>query len=156
MPTRKKNTESVREEAVNTLTAHTLHPVPDSLSPLLASMVEPMACSYRGIALGRLRIESRVLVLGAGTVGLFAGLLARDRTAEVAITTRYPQQIKAARRLGLTPLGESEWEDWARDRYASQSRTSSRRSRPPKRARPPWSPSGPLREHQIYQCRAGP
>ena len=45
--------------------AHTLHPVPDSLSPLLASMVEPMACSYRGVALGRLKIESRVLVLGA-------------------------------------------------------------------------------------------
>ena len=96
--------------------AHTLHPVPHSLSPLLASMVEPMACSYRGIALGRLKIESRVLVLGAGTIGLFAGLLARDRAAEVAITARHPQQVDAARRLGLTPLGENEWEDWANDR----------------------------------------
>ena len=96
--------------------AHTLHPVPNSLSPLLASMVEPMACSYRGIALGRLKIESRVLVLGAGTIGLFAGLLARDRAAEVAITARHPQQIEAARKLGLTPLGENDWEDWAKDR----------------------------------------
>ena len=95
---------------------HTLHPVPDSLPFLLASLVEPMACSYRGIALARLKIESRVLVLGAGTIGLFAGLLARDRAAEVAITARHPQQADAARRLGLTPLSESEWEDWARDR----------------------------------------
>ena len=75
-----------------------------------------MACSYRGIALGRLKIESRVLVLGAGTIGLFAGLLARDRAAEVAITARHPQQVEAAKRLGLTPLSETEWEDWARDR----------------------------------------
>ena len=96
--------------------AHTLHPVPDTLSPLLASLVEPMACSYRGVALGRLKIESRVLVLGAGTIGLFAGLLARDRAAEVAITARHPQQFDAVRRLGLTPLSETEWEDWARDR----------------------------------------
>lgn len=96
--------------------AHTLHPVPDTLSPMLASLVEPMACSYRGVALGRLKIESRVLVLGAGTIGLFAGLLARDRAAEVAITARHPQQVEAAKRLGLTPLGETEWEDWARDR----------------------------------------
>ena len=96
--------------------AHTLHPVPDTLSPLLASLVEPMACSYRGVALGRLKIESRVLVLGAGTIGLFAGLLARDRAAEVAITARHPQQIEAARKLGLTPLGENDWKDWAKDR----------------------------------------
>ena len=95
---------------------HTLHPVPATLPPLLASLVEPMACSYRGVALGRLKIESRVLVLGAGTIGLFAGLLARDRAAEVAITARHPQQFDAARKLGLTSLNETEWEDWARDR----------------------------------------
>ena len=95
---------------------HTVHPAPPTLPPLLASLTEPMACSYRGVRLANLKPESRVLVLGAGTIGLFAGLLARDRAAEVAITARHPQQVDAARRLGLTPLGESDWEPWARDR----------------------------------------
>ncbi len=42
-----------------------------------------------------------------------------------------------------------------RGRYASPTRRSSRRSRPPKRARPPWSPSCPLRWPRTHPCRAG-
>jgi threonine dehydrogenase-like Zn-dependent dehydrogenase len=56
-----------------------------------------------------------VLVLGAGTIGLLSGLLARDRARTVAITARHPQQAEAAKRLGLTPLGEKELRAWAAD-----------------------------------------
>ena len=95
---------------------YTLHPVKTSIPPLTASLAEPLACSYRAVQLARLQIESRVLVLGAGTIGLLAGLLARERAAEVAITARPPHQQEAARRLGLLPLDEDGAEDWAGDR----------------------------------------
>ena len=98
------------------LPRYTLHPVDPSISPLTASIVEPLACGYRGVQLGRLDLDSRVLVQGAGSIGLLTGLLARDRAHEVAITTRYPHQVEAAKKLGLLPLGENDWEDWCKER----------------------------------------
>jgi threonine dehydrogenase-like Zn-dependent dehydrogenase len=91
----------------------TLHPVHASVSPLLASLAEPLAVCERAISLARLESDSRVLVLGAGTIGLLSGLLARDRAGAVAITARHAQQAEAAKRLGLIPLAESEVKAWA-------------------------------------------
>ena len=59
--------------------------------------------------------DSRVLVLGAGTIGLCAALVARDRAAEVAITARYPHQRAAAEQLGVTVLGEDEAVAWGKE-----------------------------------------
>ena len=94
------------------LPAWTLHPVHPSVSPLLASLAEPLAVCERALGLARLESDSRVLVLGAGTIGLLSGLLARDRAGQVAITARHPQQRDAAKRLGLVPLAENEVRAW--------------------------------------------
>lgn len=91
----------------------TLHAVHSSVSPLVASLAEPLAVCERAIALARPDSDSRVLVLGAGTIGLLSGLLARDRARAVAITARHPQQADAAKRLGLHALGEKELKAWA-------------------------------------------
>ncbi len=80
----------------------------------VAALTEPLAVSLRGVSLAAPAADSRVLVLGAGTIGLTAGLLARDRAREVAITTRYPQQADVARALGLTVLAEDEGVAWAK------------------------------------------
>jgi threonine dehydrogenase-like Zn-dependent dehydrogenase len=93
----------------------TLHPVHSSVSPLLASLAEPLAVCERALSLARLESDSRVLVLGAGSIGLLSGLLARDRARTVAITARHPQQLDAAKRLGLVPLPEHELKAWAAD-----------------------------------------
>ena len=90
-----------------------LHPVDPDVSPLVASLAEPLAVSLRAVHLGRIEADSRVLVLGAGSIGLLAGLLARDRALRVAISARYPSQAEAARRLGLEPLGEGEVAAWS-------------------------------------------
>jgi threonine dehydrogenase-like Zn-dependent dehydrogenase len=95
---------------------YAIHAVNPSVSPALAATAEPVAVSMRGINLAHLRPDSRVLVLGAGSIGLMTGLLARDRSAEVGITARYPHQRDAARMLGLEPLTEDALRDWARDR----------------------------------------
>jgi threonine dehydrogenase-like Zn-dependent dehydrogenase len=95
--------------------ASTLHPVHPSVSPLLASLAEPLAVCERAVSLARLDSDSRVLVLGAGSIGLLSGLLARDRARVVAISARHAQQSEAAKRLGLLPLAESEVRAWAAD-----------------------------------------
>lgn len=90
-----------------------LHPVDTSLPLLVASLAEPFAVAVRSVRLAELGMDSRVLVLGAGSIGLLAGLIARDRAARVAISARYPHQREAARRLGLEALEEGEVDQWA-------------------------------------------
>lgn len=94
-----------------------LAPVTTS-DPVVASLTEPLAVSLRGVSLADLEPDSRVLVLGAGTIGLTSALLARDRAAEVAITARHPHQAEAAAAMGVTVLGEDEGVTWAKDRGA--------------------------------------
>ncbi len=86
--------------------------------PVVASLTEPLAVALRGVSLADPRPDSRVLVLGAGSIGLSAALLARDRVTEVAITARHPHQAEAARSMGVTVLGEHEGIAWAKDRGA--------------------------------------
>jgi len=86
--------------------------------PAVAALTEPLAVAYRGVSLGEVDPDSRVLVLGAGTIGLAAALLARDRAAEVAITARHPHQRAAAEAIGVTVLGEADGVAWAKERGA--------------------------------------
>jgi len=86
--------------------------------PAVAALTEPLAVAFRGVALGEVDADSRVLVLGAGTIGLAAALLARDRAAEVAITARHAHQAVAAEAIGVTVLGEAEGVAWAKEHGA--------------------------------------
>jgi threonine dehydrogenase-like Zn-dependent dehydrogenase len=95
--------------------SYAVHRVHPSVSPLLASFAEPLAVCVRGVALARLEDDSRVLVIGAGSIGLLSGLLARDRAREVAITARHPQQREAAKQLGVLALSEAEVKAWVKD-----------------------------------------
>jgi threonine dehydrogenase-like Zn-dependent dehydrogenase len=88
-------------------------PVAASLSALQASFTEPFAVCVRAVHLARLQLDSRILILGGGTLGLVTGLLARDRCAQVGITCRYPAQAEAARALGLEAVTEADAPNWA-------------------------------------------
>jgi threonine dehydrogenase-like Zn-dependent dehydrogenase len=95
--------------------AHALHPVPAGVSARVASLSEPLAVCVRAVHRAGLETASRVLVLGGGSIGLLAGLLARDRAAAVGVTVRHPHQREAARELGVEPLAEEEARAWARE-----------------------------------------
>jgi len=92
-----------------------LAPIPDGVDPVVASLTEPLAVTVRGIGLARLGPDSKVLVLGAGAIGLCAALVARDRAADVAITARYPHQLVAAGALGVTVLNEEDAIAWGKE-----------------------------------------
>ena len=86
-----------------------------SLSPLEGSMTEPIAVCTHAIHLARLQRGSRVLVLGAGTLGLTAALLARDVAGRVAVSARYLEQAAAAQAMGLEAIPDTEAVAWGAD-----------------------------------------
>jgi 2-desacetyl-2-hydroxyethyl bacteriochlorophyllide A dehydrogenase len=76
-------------------------PLPSGIRVADASLVEPLAvvlhaCNRAGIEAGM-----RVGVVGAGTIGLLCGAIARHLGADVAITARHDAQRRAAEALGL-------------------------------------------------------
>ena len=93
-----------------TVPARRLFPVAGDLSPLLASLTEPMAVAIHGLRRGALQPDQRVLVLGAGTIGLVAVKAALALGAkEVLLTARHPHQAELGRSLGATRvLAEAE------------------------------------------------
>ena len=82
--------------------AELVYLVPDGMAWTVAALSEPCAISLHGLKRGGVERGQRVMVLGAGTIGLFAALVARDAGASyVGITARYPHQAAAARALGV-------------------------------------------------------
>jgi threonine dehydrogenase-like Zn-dependent dehydrogenase len=76
-------------------------PVAADLDPRVASLAEPAAVVVRGLRRGGLAAGSRVLILGAGSIGLLGILAARALGAgEVWISARHAGQAALARELG--------------------------------------------------------
>ncbi len=92
-----------------------LAPIPDGVDAVSASLTEPLAVTVRGVGLAGVQPDAKVLVLGAGAIGLCAALVARDRAADVAITARYPHQRAAAEAIGVTVLGEGDAVAWGKE-----------------------------------------
>ncbi|UUT36027.1 NAD(P)-dependent alcohol dehydrogenase [Microbacterium elymi] len=96
-----------------TIQGHFAHRVPDSVSDHAAALLEPLSVA---IAAGRkagFAVGSRVLVTGAGPVGLAVAQVARAAgAAEVIMTDISPARREAALRFGATsaldPVAEAD------------------------------------------------
>jgi threonine dehydrogenase-like Zn-dependent dehydrogenase len=83
--------------------ARRLFPVPADLAAQIAALAEPMAVVVRGLRRGALERGQRVLVLGAGSIGLLSVLAARALGAgEVWLTARHAHQADLGRQLGAS------------------------------------------------------
>lgn len=79
-----------------------LRRVPAHVDDESAAMIEPVAVAVRALEQGRLRAGERVLVFGAGNIGLLLIQVARALGASfVAVTEIVPQRLELARRLGV-------------------------------------------------------
>jgi L-iditol 2-dehydrogenase len=65
-----------------------------------AALVEPLACVVRGIEDTQLRAGQRVLVIGAGPIGLMFVALAKNLGCAVTVAGRGLHRLATARRLG--------------------------------------------------------
>ncbi|HEY7465227.1 MAG TPA: alcohol dehydrogenase catalytic domain-containing protein [Dehalococcoidia bacterium] len=92
-----------------------VYPCDPSLTPVEASLTEPFGICTRAVHLADLNMDTRVLILGAGSLGLISGMLSRGTAERVAISYRYASQAEAAKKLGLEAVPEDEVVAWAQD-----------------------------------------
>lgn len=79
--------------------ASSLLEVPKGLKPSVATLAEPLACAIHGIKQSRTTGKDRVLVYGAGTLGILISLAAIDRGASVVLSD--PNEDKLAASAGF-------------------------------------------------------
>lgn len=81
--------------------AYTLFRLPNAVDLEVGGLAEPLAVCVHAVRLASVRMGDRVLVQGAGTIGLLAVAAARAAgAAEVWITARHAHQAAAATALG--------------------------------------------------------
>jgi threonine dehydrogenase-like Zn-dependent dehydrogenase len=92
------------------LTAHRsqLHRVPEGYSDEQAVLIEPMACAVHTALRAGIRENDRVLVSGAGAVGLLATLAIRTLTdaGEITVVAKHGHQREHALAVGATEVVE--------------------------------------------------
>lgn len=82
--------------------------VPDDIDDEAAMMMEPLAVAVRAVLAPPISQGDRVLVVGAGIVGLnvVQALRALVPASSITVLARYPHQAAAARRLGADEVVE--------------------------------------------------
>lgn len=83
-----------------------MHAVPEGYSDEQALLVEPVACAVHTALRAGVRANDRVLVSGAGSVGLFATLALRELTSagEIIVVAKHNHQRELALELGATEV----------------------------------------------------
>lgn len=84
--------------------ASALVALPDAVDEVLGALVEPGANAFRAVQAVDARPGSRVLVLGAGTIGLLVAQMAAARGAEVHLLGRSERSRTFAASLGVASV----------------------------------------------------
>jgi len=93
-----------------------LMPVPDNLSDDLACLAEPLACTINALNLADTKQGHKILIYGAGPVGLMMALAAKVRGAVPTVCEINPEKIKISRNFQnktgirvLEKLPQNQW-----------------------------------------------
>jgi threonine dehydrogenase-like Zn-dependent dehydrogenase len=83
-----------------------LHVVPDDLSDERAVLAEPLACAIHTARRAEVLPGDRILLVGAGAVGLFTLLALRAFTpaGTITVVAKHPRQVELARDFGATEV----------------------------------------------------
>jgi threonine dehydrogenase-like Zn-dependent dehydrogenase len=84
--------------------------VPDDLSDRAAVMVEPAACAIRAVRRAEVTPNARVLIVGAGTVGLLtlAALRRGGAAGAVIVVAKHRHQAELARQWGADDVVQAD------------------------------------------------
>jgi 2-desacetyl-2-hydroxyethyl bacteriochlorophyllide A dehydrogenase len=81
--------------------ARALIALPDGIDPMTGALVEPGGNAMRAIDGASLAAGDRLLIIGPGTIGLLAALIARAQGNEVHLVGTEPHTLDFARTLGF-------------------------------------------------------
>jgi threonine dehydrogenase-like Zn-dependent dehydrogenase len=88
--------------------AGSLHPLPESVDPVLGALVEPGGNALRAAQAAAVTPGDRVLVLGPGTIGLLVAMFLRASGASVHLLGSTPSSLEFARGLGFSDVWREE------------------------------------------------
>lgn len=80
----------------------------DGLDPKHVAMVEPFSIGWHAMNRARVTADDRVLILGAGAIGMLTMVSAQARGAEVHIADIVPARLEIARQLGASAVDLNE------------------------------------------------
>jgi threonine dehydrogenase-like Zn-dependent dehydrogenase len=78
-----------------------LHALPETVDDAAGALVEPGGNAFRAVQGAELHPGDRVLITGAGTIGLLSAMFARAGGADVHLMGRSPRSLDFARSLGF-------------------------------------------------------
>ena len=88
-----------------TIPADMVMKIPASVSDLEASLIEPLTVAVHMLRISNIQLGDRVVVLGAGPIGLFAQQCASLAGAgKIFVSERNPNRLKAASELGASQV----------------------------------------------------
>jgi len=80
-----------------------VYPIPNSISYEEAAYTETLACCLYGVEKANVKISDKVVVIGAGNVGLnFVQLLKIRGATEIIVLDKYDERLEIATKLGAT------------------------------------------------------
>lgn len=84
--------------------AERVYSVPSDLDPQVAALCEPFSIGMQAAARGEIGGSDRVVILGAGPIGLTVLAIAHSRGARVAVVDLLPSRLRHAEQLGAELL----------------------------------------------------
>ena len=91
-----------------TVPAMTLHKCPEDISLKLAALIEPLAVACHDVKRARIAVGEKVVVLGAGPIGLLVAMVARHAGAQVIISELNEYRLSIAEKLGFSTFNPSQ------------------------------------------------
>lgn len=95
------------------LVENNLHLVPDQVSDDAAVFVEPLAAALQVLKAVHIEPRDRVVVLGAGKLGLLVAQVLRLTSADVVVVVRHEKQVQMLNRWGITALARTDLPDYS-------------------------------------------
>ncbi len=89
--------------------------LPEEITNDQAILIEPLSCSLRGVLRAKPVVDTNILIIGAGTIGLctLASLKAIQPNANIVVMAKYGFQAEIAKKLGANEtLGIKEIDDF--------------------------------------------
>lgn len=83
------------------------------LDALTLAMIEPFCISYHSIQRTSVKEGDKVLVVGAGPIGLFAVMAAKLKGADVYVSDMMPNRLEKALEIGASGVIRTDKEDFA-------------------------------------------
>lgn len=80
--------------------AQRVYAIPADLDPRIAALCEPFSIGMQAVSRGTITGEDRVVILGAGPIGLTILAIAKSRGAQVTIVDLLDSRLELAQRLG--------------------------------------------------------